>query len=446
MVDKISEVINKLLNGHANFIKNATTAREYYLNDNRIKLTGAASYNNKTDKRSPLKVADNRISHNWHELLVRQKVGYLFTYPPAIDIGEASANEKINEILGGKFARVLKNAAVDASNCGTAWVHIWKDKNGDTCYTNVDPVQIIPIYTDNLENELIAVLRAYRYCDENGNFKNRCEYWTDKEVRFYEETTDCVYAPFFYPQCGEVMRHDIGMVPFISFFNNETKTDDLHMYKDLIDAYDKVYSGFENDIDDVQEVIFVLKNYAGQDKSEFIDDLKSSKLVKVDDDGGLDVIRAEIPCEARQVFLDRTRKQIFTSGMGVDPDNEKIGNASGVALKHLYSLLELKCGALETEFRCSIETLVKTICRLNNIPCKTVTQTWSRNAVQNDLENAQIASMSKDVVSDKTIVKNHPWTENAETEIEELEKQQEKQVQAQQQMFGMTNTPPGADE
>ena len=102
----------------------------------------------------------------------------MFTYPPAIDIGEASANEKINEILGGKFARVLKNAAVDASNCGTAWVHIWKDKKGDTCYTNVDPVQIIPIYTDNLENELIAVLRAYRYCDENGNFKNRCEYWT----------------------------------------------------------------------------------------------------------------------------------------------------------------------------------------------------------------------------------------------------------------------------
>lgn len=54
----------------------------------------------------------------------------------------------------------------------------------------------------------------------------------------------------------------MGEVPFIPFWNNVTHTPDLPLYKDLIDAYDKVYSGFHNDIDDVQEVIFVIKNYA----------------------------------------------------------------------------------------------------------------------------------------------------------------------------------------
>ena len=44
----------------------------------------------------------------------------------------------------------------------------------------------------------------------------------------------------------------------------------LPLYRDLIDAYDKVVSGFANDMEDVQEVIFVIKNYGGTDKTEFM--------------------------------------------------------------------------------------------------------------------------------------------------------------------------------
>ena len=77
---------------------------------------------------------------------------------------------------------------------------------------------------------------------------------------------------------------------------------DLPLYRDLIDAYDKVVSSFANDMEDVQEVIFVIKNYGGTDKTEFMSDLKKSKLIKVEGDGGVDTIRAEIPFEARNAF------------------------------------------------------------------------------------------------------------------------------------------------
>lgn len=140
-------------------------------------------------------------------------------------------------------------------------------------------------------------------------------------------------------------------MPFIPFYNNADRRGDLPLYRDLIDAYDKVVSGFANDMEDVQEVIFVIKNYGGTDKTEFMSDLKKSKLIKVEGDGGVDTIRAEIPFEARNAFLERTRRQIFVSGMGVDPNPENFGNSSGVALKYLYSLLELKAVMLETQFR-----------------------------------------------------------------------------------------------
>ena len=448
--NNLSRLLDSLIRGHSKFIKKAKVSRRYYENCNDIKNTGAAEFTNRTGKNAlnPLNVADNRISHNWHNLLVNQKAGYSMTYPPLFDVGSDEANKIIKKTLGDKFAKTAAKLVIDASNCSVGWLHYWLDGNNEFKYSVVDPEQIIPVYSGGLEEKLSGVLRAYTYINESGAKKSRCEYWTDKEVRFFEKDEHGEYVPFFYPECGEIMMHSMGAVPFIPFYNNASRTNDLDLYKDLIDAYDKVYSGFKNDIDDVQEVIFIIKNYGGADISSFVEDLKSAKAIKVDDDGGVDTIRAEIPYEARNTFLDRTRKQIFTSGMGVDPDIEKIGNTSGVALKFLYSLLELKAGLMETEFRIGFSELIYAIGRLKNIQIEEITQTWTRNAIQNDLETSQIAVSSKDIVSDETIVRNHPWTEDTLLEMQALKKQKEENIKNQQKAFGFSlNEPPaGGDE
>ena len=59
--------------------------------------------------------------------------------------------------------------------------------------------------------------------------------------------------------------------------------DDLRNIKPLIDVYDKVYSGFINDLDDIQELIFVLTGYGGTDLNGFLNDLKKYKVIKLDD-------------------------------------------------------------------------------------------------------------------------------------------------------------------
>lgn len=75
---------------------------------------------------------------------------------------------------------------------------------------------------------------------------------------------------------------------------------------------------------------------------EFLHDLKKYKAIKVDDDGdegkgGVETLTINIPVEAREKFLEMTRKAIFEQGQGVDPDPQKFGNTSGEALKYLYS-------------------------------------------------------------------------------------------------------------
>ena len=113
--------------------------------------------------------------------------------------------------------------------------------------------------------------------------------------------------------------------------------------------------------------------------------------------------------DAREKLLEITRKCIFEQGMGIDPDPQNFGNSSGVALQFLYSLLEQKAGLQETEFKLGFGRFIRCICRLNNIQIKddTIVQTWTRTSVKNDQELSQIATQSKGVISDETIVAHH---------------------------------------
>ena len=132
--------------------------------------------------------------------------------------------------------------------------------------------------------------------------------------------------------------------------------------------------------------------------------------------------------EAREKLLQMTRKSIFEQGQGIDPDPQNFGNSSGVALSYLYSLLELKAGMVETEFRLSFAKFVRAICQFLGIQADTITQTWTRTSVSNDTELADIAAQSKDVISDETIVKNHPWVDNPTKELERLKAQRSEQM------------------
>ena len=113
----------------------------------------------------------------------------------------------------------------------------------------------------------------------------------------------------------------------------------------------------------------------------------------------------------------------------MDPDPQKFGNTSGEALKYLYSLLELKAGLMETEFKPGFGTLVRAICKYLGVECKQIIQTWTRSAIRSDSELAEIAAKSTGIISTKTILKNHPWVENAEEEEKQLRREEEEGVE-----------------
>src|SRR5699024_8766486 len=152
------------------------------------------------------------------------------------------------------------------------------------------------------------------------------------------------------------LEHNFGRIPFIAFPKNKYERPDLFKYKGLIDVYDNVYNGFVNDVDDVQQVILVLTNYGGEDIDELMDTMKEYKAIKLDnigtgDKSGLDKLTIDIPTEARNSLLDITKSDLFVEAQGIDPTDFATNNATGTAIKMLYSHLELKASMTESYFR-----------------------------------------------------------------------------------------------
>lgn len=84
---------------------------------------------------------------------------------------------------------------------------------------------------------------------------------------------------------------------------------------------------------------------------------------------------------------------------------------------------------METEFKLGFGRLVRAICRHLGFECKQITQTWTRTAIRSESELADIATKSVGIISHKTILKNHPWVENAEEEKKQLKREEEEDVQ-----------------
>lgn len=383
--------------------------------------------------------ANNRIPHGWHKLLVDQKTAYLVGQPINFAADDKKLTEYINEYLGEKWDDTANELVKNASNKGKEWLHPFIDEDGEFDFMIIPAEQGIPLYEDSRGKKLAAFIRYYPhvYVDEE---TVRVEYWDKKQVWYYVRVNgEYILDPsveenpashFYYGREKEMKGYPWDKVPFIKFKNNDQEKGDLAYYKQLIDSFDNRISDNQNSFDELQELIYVLKGYDDTDPKEFINNLKFYKVIKVSEEGGVDTLQAEVPMQSIDSHLDRLRESIFTFGQGVDVGTDSFGNSpSGIALKFLYSLLDLKASTLERKFRQGIQELLWFLCEYlkmsgkGEFDYKAVDYTFKRSMMVNELEVVDMVQKSNGIISQKTLIANHPFVDDLEQELQRLEKE-----------------------
>lgn len=404
--------------------------------------------------------SNNKLVHSFHWLLVEQKLGYLVGQPISFKVESESetmteaVEKELQPATGEEFHDKLNDLLKGASNKGREFQHIFINPDGEFDSMVVSAQECIPIFDEQYNRMLKEFIRYYpvTFIDGKGNqeVRYKAQWWTMKGVSYWVESESgkeyVLDASYDDPERdyhfklintaipGKENGQLWPFLPWIEYRNNTECMTDLESVKQLIDDYNLNRSDSSNNLSDLQEAIYILKNYAGQGVAEFRTNLKLYKAIQVDGDGGVDTINVDIPDAAREHHVDRLKNDIYAFGQGVDMTSDKFGNnPTGVALQFLYSGLAMKCNRLERKTILGIRQYLKLKFHFLKVTgkfqgefdAKTVTPVFNKTMITNTAEAITNVANSKGIISDKTAIANHPWVSDPAAEIEQMEAERE---------------------
>lgn len=138
--------------------------------------------------------------------------------------------------------------------------------------------------------------------------------------------------------------------PIVPLYANPYKQSELVGLREQIDAYDLIRSGFCNDLDDVSQIFWTISNAGGMDDidlAQFIQRMKTVKAAAVEDGEQIQAHSFDIPYNAREVLLDRLRKDMYRDFMAIDTDEIANGAVTATQIKAAYEPLNAKADQFE---------------------------------------------------------------------------------------------------
>lgn len=392
--------------------------------------------------------ANNRLAHAKYKNQVDEKISYLLSNTATYKCDQNEKYiDKVKDILGKHFQHQLIQLGYEASNKAIGWLHPYIDENGIFKTMVIPFEQGVPVWKDKEHLELEMFIRRYNsyvwQYDEKKTITN-VEVWTSAGVTFYRQEGDSLiyqnelnmdeeYGPVSHFWTESDGWTSWGKVPFVPFKNNFMEIPDIVFVKSLIDAYDISRSDTANYIDDVKNIIYVLKGYGGASLGEFMYDLNHYRAIKIDDaeDGGVDVLNPSMDNATLKEHYEQLKRDIIEDGQSVNKDPDKYGNSpSGVALKFMYSGLDLKCNLMEGEFKISFEILLYFVDKYlavtgqGNFQNEEVEIVFNRNMTVNESEQIQNCNNSKGTIATKSVLAHHPYVEDVESELEAIKAEQ----------------------
>jgi SPP1 family phage portal protein len=418
-------------------------------------LEGEAYYRNKTDIRNKLQdiswKSNKKLEHGFAKKLVDQKIGYLLTKEPSIGTENEAYGELLNDVFNRKMLKTLKNVGKEAINKGIAYLYVYFDETGVLSFKKFPSEQILPFWKDNEHTEIAAFLRIYKetiYMNGKKEVIDKVEYHHSNGINYFvlEGSKLIADVPAGIERNFNFKINEAPYlwtrIPLIPFKYNEEEQPLIEMIKSLIDNYNSQASTNADLLADIPQFIYKLINYGGTDLKEFLSDLNMYRAVKLDAEGDVDKLQATPETDATEKELDRGRKSIYEFGRGVDTQDEKLGNASGVALKYRYSDLDMDCNILESEFQASLEQMLWFVNQYflmtgqGDFTKESVNIIFNRDIVTNESEVITDCSNSVGILDDKTIRENHPWyNEEVEQRLEEQKKKEKEELDEYQEAF-----------
>lgn len=346
--------------------------------------------------------------------------------------------------------------AQDMSIYGLAYEYVYAKKDEPKpALKNLSPLHTFIVVDDSIEeNELFGVY-YWPKKDDAKDIKTWVATICTEHYNWTLNIDNDVKAANTLTETPE--PHNFGGIQIIEYLNNKEGMGDFEQQIPLIDAYNTLMSDRVTDKEQFIDAILVLYgSILGDDEEETKEaqeELRKKKLLELPADAKAEYLTRAMDEAGAETLRKAIKEDIYNfSHVPNLTDENFAGNTSGVAMEYKLLGLEMITKVKERYYKRGLQKRIILFCNFLNMQAmaqdaSSVVPTFARSLPKNLQELAQTLYNMKDLVSMKTLLKQIPFVEDPDTEIEELTKQKEEAIKQQQEMFAVGyNNPPDEDE
>lgn len=365
----------------------------------------------------------NRIVTNYCFNIVQNYQGYI----TGIDISYLSQTniDAIQDILNYNDVRTEDNELLrNALIFGKSFEINYVDEDAKQRFKVLDSRECIPVYSNDLNNDLLYVIRYY-VADTINNSQDEyyIEVYGNEFIRKYKSSNAFATLSLL-----DEKPNIYKQVPITVFNLNSDEESIFDKVMTLQDAYNKLLSSEVDDFESFCDAYLVLKGCMA-DADDLVA-MKQNRVLMMDTDAEASYLTKSVSDTQIENMLKNINDTIHKISNSPDFTEDTFMSQSGVAIKYKLIGFENVASNIVANMTKALQRRIELICSILSLTdgetkWRDIQIVFTRNLPQNITDTAQAINQLRGIVSDKTLISLLPFIKDVDAEVKQLQKEKE---------------------
>ena len=407
------ELLNKMINRfNLNVQPKLTKYKNYY--------DGIQAILNKSYS-DPTKPCSKTVI-NYCKNIVDSYCGYLATPGYISYYSKDNIDQIMNILRYNDYQAEDSDFLLDALVYGTAAELMYLDTEGQTRFRLINPTQCFGIYDDSLTGDLMYFVRIYKANEWDNSDLYYVDVYSDYNVRHYTMSGMSGYLTFKSEE-----PHYFSQCPANIF----TLPDEKSIFDCIMSQQDSVNELLSSEIDDYSAFCDAYLCITGADaESDDIEIMKENRVIILPDNSMASWLTKNANDAQVENMLKRIHDSIYRIAQCPDFSSETFvgGVSSGVAIRYRLTGMENRAGIIEGRMKKALQRRIEIICGIASLKLgeevfRDIQINFKRNIPEDTAATVDMITKLKGTVSDKTLITQLDFVNDADMEMEALKEQ-----------------------
>lgn len=407
------ELLNKMINRfNLNVQPKLTKYKNYY--------DGIQAILNKSYS-DPTKPCSKTVI-NYCKNIVDSYCGYLATPGYISYYSQDNIDEIMNILRYNDYQAEDSDFLLDALIYGTAAELMYLDAEGQTRFRLINPTQCFGIYDDSLTGDLMYFVRIYKANEWDNSDLYYVDVYSDYNVKHYTMSGMSGYLTFKSEE-----PHYFSQCPANIF----TLPDEKSIFDCIMSQQDSVNELLSSEIDDYSAFCDAYLCITGADAdANDIEIMKENRVIILPDNAMASWLTKNANDAQVENMLKRIHDSIYRIAQCPDFSSETFvgGVSSGVAIRYRLTGMENRAGIIEGRMKKALQRRIEIICGIASLKLgeevfRDIQINFKRNIPEDTAATVDMITKLKGTVSDKTLITQLDFVNDADMEMEALKEQ-----------------------